>query len=105
MAKKAVVVNEEPLQEVEETLVEAPEDAAPEEVIVPEVKPVVVKPTVVAPKEAVATPSTKSVRVHLTEDVNSFIGGTHYTGRKDRDLVVPSDVAAILVNGRKAYRI
>lgn len=80
MAKKAVVVNEEPLQEVEETLVEAPEDA-------------------------VATSSTKSVRVHLTEDVNSFIGGNHYTGRKDRDLVVPSDVAAILVNGRKAYRI
>jgi hypothetical protein len=71
----------------------------PVEVVKSEVKPEAVKKADVAPT------TLKKVKVHLTEELDCFVGQVHYTGRKDRDLEVPSDVAAILVNGKKAYRI
>ena len=49
--------------------------------------------------------SVKPVKVHTLEEVDCWIGGNHYQLRKDHDHSVPSDVAAVLVNARKVYRI
>lgn len=47
----------------------------------------------------------KLVKIHAMESIDSIIAGKPYFLAKDRDHSVPSDVAAILVNGKKAYRI
>ena len=57
-------------------------------------------------KEAtVQQPKQKLVRVHLTEDLDSTVGRVNYTGRKNSEIDVPSDVAAIIVNGKFGYRV
>ena len=47
----------------------------------------------------------KPVKIHTLEEVDCWVGGNHYQLRKDRDHSVPPDVAAVLVNARKVYRI
>ena len=47
----------------------------------------------------------KNVKIHTLEEVNCYIGGTHYSFAKSKEASVPSDVAAILTNSQKAYRI
>lgn len=47
----------------------------------------------------------KLVKIHTTEVVDAIVAGNLYRFPKDRDASVPTDVAAILVNGKKAYRI
>lgn len=53
----------------------------------------------------VTTTLIKSVNLHTLEEVNCYVGGTHYSFAKGKDASVPSDVAAILTNSQKAYRI
>ena len=56
-------------------------------------------------KEAgVVAPKTKLVKIHTTEEVDCYVGNLPYKFGKDKNIEVPSDVAAILVNARKAYR-
>ena len=54
--------------------------------------------------QVVETPI-KNVKIHTLEEVNCYIGGTHYSFAKGKEASVPSDVAAILTNSQKAYRI
>ena len=54
--------------------------------------------------QVVETPI-KNVKIHTLEEVNCYIGGTHYSFAKGKEANVPSDVAAILTNSQKAYRI
>lgn len=53
----------------------------------------------------VTTTLIKNVKIHTLEEVNCYVGGTHYSFAKGKDASVPSDVAAILTNSQKAYRI
>lgn len=48
--------------------------------------------------------SAKSVTFYALEDIDAWVGGTHYQLRKDKEHKVPEDVAAILTNSRKGYR-
>lgn len=48
--------------------------------------------------------SAKSVAFYALEDIDAWVGGTHYQLRKDKEHKVPEDVAAILTNSRKGYR-
>ena len=52
----------------------------------------------------VTTTPIKNVKIHTLEEVNCYIGGTHYSFAKGKEASVPSDVAAILTNSQKAYR-
>ena len=54
--------------------------------------------------QVVETPI-KNVKIHTLEEVNCYIGGAHYSFAKGKDASVPSDVAAILTNSQKAYRV
>lgn len=47
----------------------------------------------------------KNVKIHTLEEVNCYIGGIHYSFAKGKEASVPTDVAAILTNSQKAYRI
>ena len=68
--------------------------------------PVVVEKLAKPAKEAFTQDATpKLVKIHAMESIDSIIAGKPYFLAKDRDHSVPSDVAAILVNGKKAYRI
>lgn len=60
-----------------------------------------------APKREaqVAKAQVKTVKVRLREDVNCYIGGKHYLFGADKEALVPEDVAAVLTNAHKAYRI
>lgn len=58
-----------------------------------------------APKAAVQAPTNNSVKIHTLEEVNCVIAGIPYVFAKGKDAKVPSDVAAILTNSQKAYRI
>ena len=55
--------------------------------------------------EVVTTKPIKNVAIHLTEDVESTVAGIRYSGKRDKEISVPSDVAAILVNAKVAYRV
>lgn len=48
--------------------------------------------------------SAKSVAFYALEDIDAWVGGTHYQLRKDKEHKVPEDVAAILTNSCKGYR-
>ena len=48
--------------------------------------------------------SAKSVAFYALEDIDAWVGCTHYQLRKDKEHKVPEDVAAILTNSRKGYR-
>ena len=99
-AAKENPVNEAPANEAPAN--EAPETEAPEAEA-----PAKAAPAKKAPKE---TPiehqvTAKNVKIHTLEEVDCWIGGVHYQFRKDRDFSVPSDVASVLVNARKVYRV
>lgn len=55
--------------------------------------------------EATITKGKKNVRVRVVEDVDCFIACIQYKIEKDKEANVPIDVAAILCNAKKAYRI
>lgn len=48
--------------------------------------------------------SAKIVAFYALEDIDAWVGGTHYQLRKDKEHKVPEDVAAILTNSHKGYR-
>ena len=56
------------------------------------------------PKEAKAA-SVKKVKIHAIEQIDCIVANVPYHLAKDKAHLVPTDVAAILVNSRKAYRI
>lgn len=47
----------------------------------------------------------KKVTIHTVDDVDCIVAGTPYKMAKDKTFKVPSDVAAILTNAKKAYRL
>ena len=47
----------------------------------------------------------RNVKIHTLEEVNCYIGGAHYSFAKGKEANVPLDVASILTNSQKAYRI
>lgn len=108
MARKA---NEEPIvpeqEAAQETPVETPATETVEEPIVVEPKEEKKGGKKETPKEEPIEQqvNVKPVKVHTLEEVDCWIGGNHYQLRKDRDHSVPPDVAAVLVNARKVYRI
>lgn len=55
--------------------------------------------------EVRVTTSVKKVKIHTVEEINSIISCIPYTFAKDKDVIVPSDVAAILCFAKKAYRL
>lgn len=55
-------------------------------------------------EEVVVTAGAKKVKVQVVEDVNCIVACVPYNLKKDRAYLVPSDVAAILCNAKKAYR-
>lgn len=58
------------------------------------------------PMEARVTSSEgKKVRIRATEDIHCLIACIPYDIAKDKEVQVPSDVAAILCFARKAYRL
>ena len=53
----------------------------------------------------VTAATVKNVRIHTLEEVNCYVGGVHYSFAKGKEVSVPNDVAAILTNSQRAYRI
>lgn len=88
MAKKEKLNEEEVFEEVEMTFAEENET---------EKAPVA--------DEVVVSATVKKVKIHTLEDVDSIISQIPYKIGKDKDAVVPSDVAAVLCFARKAYRL
>ena len=56
-------------------------------------------------RQAAVAEGVKKVKIHTTESVDAIIAGIPYVIAENKDAQVPADVAAILVNARKAYRI
>lgn len=56
-------------------------------------------------EEVTVTAGAKKVKVQVVEDVNCIVACVPYNLKKDKTYLVPSDVAAILCNAKKAYRI
>lgn len=56
-------------------------------------------------EEVTVTAGAKKVKVQVVEDVNCIVACVPYNLKKDKAHLVPSDVAAILCNAKKAYRI
>ena len=53
----------------------------------------------------VTTTPIKNVKIHTLDEVNCYVGSVHYSFAKGKEASVPSDVAAILTNSQKAYRL
>lgn len=99
-AEVQVPAQEEQIEETQQIQENEEQEASAQDA--PENPVVVEKPA----KEASVQDSTpKLVKIHAMEAIDSIIAGKPYFLAKDRDHSVPSDVAAILVNGKKAYRI
>lgn len=47
----------------------------------------------------------KKVRIHCIEEVDCIIAGVAYNFPKGKEVDVPADVAAILNNSQRAYRM
>jgi hypothetical protein len=58
-----------------------------------------------APKADVTENTVKKVKIHTTDPIDCLIANVHYTFPANRDAQVPADVAAILVNAKKAFRM
>lgn len=58
-----------------------------------------------AAEEVTVTTGAKKVKIQVVEEVNCFVACIPYKLSKDKAYLVPSDVAAILCNAKKAYRI
>ena len=56
-------------------------------------------------EEVKVTPAAKKVKVRAVEDIHCIVACISYTFIKDKEYLVPSDVAAILCNANKAYRL
>lgn len=91
---------EEQIEETQQTQENEEQEASAQAV---HENPVVVEKPAKEASTQDATP--KLVKIHAMESIDSIIAGKPYFLAKDRDHSVPSDVAAILVNGKKAYRI
>lgn len=68
-------------------------------------EPIVVSTEEEPVEEAKVTKQEKMVKIHVYKSTDSIIGSNRYTFVEDSDQQVPADVAAILVNGEKAYRL
>ena len=102
-AEIQVPTQEEQIEETQQTQENEEQEASAQDA--PE-NPVVVEKPAKPAKEAFTQAATpKLVKIHAMEPIDSIIAGKPYFLAKDRDHSVPSDVAAILVNGKKAYRI
>lgn len=55
--------------------------------------------------EVIVTTGAKKVKVQVVEDVDCLVACTPYKLKKDKAYLVPSDVASILCNAKKVYRI
>lgn len=107
--KEEVIVPENVIVDPEEIDDEEKEEEAP--VVVapiveePKAKAVQVKESKPAPvKEATAPTEPKLVRIHTTEPIDCMVAQVTYKFPKDKDVSVPSDVAAVLCSAKKAYR-
>lgn len=47
----------------------------------------------------------RMMKIRTTEPVNATVAGTRYEFQKGKEVSVPSDVAAILCNAKKAFRM
>ena len=97
MAKAREKQEEVEVQVVETT--EAPEvstDAQP--------APEAAAPAQPAAAARVST-SVKMIKVHALEEVNCIVSGKRYTIAKGKEVQVPMDVAFILCNAQKVYRV
>ena len=102
-AEVQVSAQEEQIEETQQIQENEEQEASTQDA--PE-NPVVVEKPAKPAKEAYTQDATpKLVKIHAMESIDSIIAGKPYFLAKDRDHSVPSDVAAILVNGKKAYRI
>ena len=85
--------------------VETPEVQIPEEVN-EETQVEAKTPEVKAPIEVgVPKSNQKNVKIQVVEDCQCIIAGQTYRFRKGEQVSVASDVAAILANSKKAYRV
>ena len=91
MAKTKVNIEEEDFQKVENPNEDVKEETATDKECTAE--------------EVIITTGTKKVKVQVVEDVDCLVACTPYSLKKDKAYLVPSDVAAILCNAKKAYRI
>lgn len=99
---------ENPVEEQVQEQEQAPEESQQQEKPLEGKEPQApAKPQPSAPAAPVAQVSGKvrMVKIHTTEAIETFIGGTRYDFKSDREVAVPSDVAAILCNSRKAFRV
>ena len=102
-AEVQVSAQEEQIEETQQTQENEEQEASAQAA---SENPVVVEKPAKPAKEAFTQDATpKLVKIHAMESIDSIIAGKPYFLAKDRDHSVPSDVAAILVNGKKAYRI
>ena len=58
-----------------------------------------------AVEEVTVTTGAKKVKIQVVEEVDCLVACVPYKLSKDKAYLVPSDVAAILCNAKKAYRI
>lgn len=56
-------------------------------------------------KEATVVSTVRTVLFRATENINVTIGGKDYHIRADQEVKVPVDVACILSNSRKGFRV
>ena len=47
----------------------------------------------------------KKVRIRTSDEIDCFVSNVHYQFKKDKEVLVPSDVASILCFAGKAYRL
>ena len=102
-AEVQVSAQEEQIEETQQIQENEEQEASTQDA--PENPVVVEKPAKPAKEASVQDAAPKLVKIHAMEAIDSIIAGKPYFLAKDRDHSVPSDVAAILVNGKKAYRI
>lgn len=55
--------------------------------------------------EVVVTTEVKKVKIQAVEEISCIIAGKPYRLQKDKQHLVPTDVAAILCYSKKAYRV
>lgn len=101
-------------EEVEQPIVmegqnESPEvtETSTEEVTKVEnpIEEVVPENTIEAPEVEVNEVKVKKVKIHTLEEIDCIVAGNHISLRKDKDVEVSADVAAILCYSKKAYRL
>ena len=58
-----------------------------------------------APEVAVNEVEVRKVKIHTLDEIDCIVAGNHISLRKDKDVEVSADVAAILCYSKKAYRL